>query len=359
MDSVYAVILAGGSGTRFWPASRRLLPKQLLRITPGSSETLIESTIRRIGFVCPPERVLISTGQHLLEATQTLLPSVPAENFLGEPFARNTAPCIAWATSRIHEREPDAVVMVLPSDHHIQNEPAFLQAINTALDSARAGTITTIGLKPTRAETGYGYIHVGQEVAPGLRRVQRFVEKPDAPTAEGYVRGGEHLWNSGMFFFQVSAMLDAVRTHMPKLSDALDRIGAARRTREEASVLSDAFERLDSISIDYGIMEHAELNVVPADIGWSDLGSWASAWELAAKDQQGNALDAGTIAVESEGNLVRDLSSPEQARTVALLGMSDVCVVQTDDAVLVVPRERSQELRELVEQLKKKKPELL
>jgi mannose-1-phosphate guanylyltransferase len=356
MNRVYAIILAGGSGTRFWPASRRARPKQLLAIAPGTHESLIAATLRRIEPLCSRDDVLIATGAHLVEATRKALPALPESAFLGEPVARNTAPCIAWATSVIHRRDPDALVMVLPSDHHIGDEPRFRAALERALASAQDGVITTIGIAPSRPETGYGYIEArADEIAEGVRRVLRFVEKPDRARAREYVESGRHFWNSGMFFFRADAMLAAIAHHLPALSEGLARIeqAAAGGREQEHAETARVFEATESISIDYGIMEQADtLNVVPASFGWSDLGSWESAWELSERDAANNAADAGTVLIDSSDNLVRDFGAA--GRTIALVGVRDMCVVLTDDALLVIPRERAQDVRRVVEELERR-----
>jgi mannose-1-phosphate guanylyltransferase len=356
MEHVYAIVLAGGSGTRFWPASRRARPKQLLAIAPGTEQSLIEATVRRIEPLCPPERVIVATGAHLVDATRRALPWLPENAFLGEPVARNTAPCIAWAASVVRRRDPDALVMVLPSDHHIGDEPRFRATLERALGSAATGVITTIGIAPTRPETGYGYIEAAEdEVAEGVRRVVRFVEKPDRVRAEQYLQTRRHFWNSGMFLFRADAMLSAIERYMPALHEGILRIDrAAGRSADEERVETErVFQAIEPISIDYGIMEHVEtLNVVPASFGWSDLGSWESAWELSARDDAANAADDNTVLVDASGNLVRDLAG--RGQVIALVGVHDLCVVLTDDALLVIPRERAQDVRKIVEELERR-----
>jgi mannose-1-phosphate guanylyltransferase len=350
---VFAVILAGGSGTRFWPASRALRPKQLLALGP-SSASLIRETVRRIAPLSPPERVLIATGKRLLVGTREALPELPASAFLGEPQAKNTAPCIGWASAVAFRRDPEAVVMVLPSDQHIGDEPAFLDAVRRAVASARDGVITTIGVEPTRAETGYGYIEVGDAVAGCVSRVARFVEKPDAAKAAEYLASGRYVWNSGMFFFRAREMLDALRAHAPAIAEGLDDIEAAvaAGAAAEAEATERAFEAFPSISIDYAVMERAErLHVVSASFGWSDLGSWQSAWELSPKDAAQNAAPQGSILVDASGNIIRTLAGAE-GKLVALVGVEGLAVVDTGDALLVMPRERSQDVRAVVDALK-------
>ena len=355
MSNVFAVILAGGSGTRFWPASRRKRPKQLLPIAPGSQETLIASTARRLASLVPNDRILVATGTELLEATRAALPDIPKDNFLAEPAARNTAPCIGWANSVIARRNPKAVLAVLPSDHHIADEPGFTSLLKEALQSAEAGVVTTIGVEPTRPETGYGYIEVGEPLLGRTSRVVRFVEKPDRAKAQQYLLDGNYLWNSGMFFFRADVMQAAIQLHMPDLFAGLSEIDAAtgRGPQVYAEVLANVFPRLPSTSIDYGIIEkEPQLNVVRGGFGWSDLGSWPSVWELSPQDADGNAVTRSTLLVDSHRNLVQSIRSSSPQRLIALVGVDDLCVIETDDACLILPRERAQDVRAVVELLK-------
>jgi mannose-1-phosphate guanylyltransferase len=357
MSHVHAVILAGGSGTRFWPASRRRRPKQLLPLAGDPNEPLITATARRIAPIVPLERLWISTGAALVEPTLAALPGLSASHALAEPIARNTAPCIGWAAATIARTDPDAIVAVLPADHHISDEPAFRESLATALRAADEGWMATIGIVPTRAETGYGYIEVGDRVADGVHAARAFVEKPNRERAEGYVRGGKHLWNGGMFFFRASVMKSAIARHLPALAAGLDRIDAAAARGDEASALAEVFPTLPSISIDHGVMEKADkIAVVPGSFGWNDVGSWQVTWEMADKDAAGNVLPADSVAVDARNNLVRDLTTGDATvkkanKRWALVGVSDLVVVETDDAVLVIPRERAQDVRSVVDAL--------
>jgi len=353
--AIHAVIMAGGAGTRFWPASRAKTPKQLLPLGADPVEPLLAATVRRLAPLIPASRVTIATGAALVDATAAVLPDVPRAQLLAEPVPRNTAPCIGWATATILRQDPDALIAVLPSDHYIPDEAGFLRVVGAALDGARAGHMTTIGIVPTRPETGYGYIEVGEPFGGELLRVERFVEKPTRERAVEFVAGGKHLWNAGMFFYEGRVMMRAIEEHLPELARGLAAIDEGAARGDEASVLAKVFPTLPSISIDHGVMEKARgLAVVKGDFGWNDVGSWESAWELAPKDAHGNALPDGTVAVDSRGNFVCDRTTRGDKRMVALVGVHDLVLVETDDALLVIPRSRAQDVRSIVDELKKR-----
>jgi mannose-1-phosphate guanylyltransferase len=352
MPNVHAVIMAGGAGTRFWPASRARRPKQLLPLG-GGEEALLAATARRLAPLVTEDRILVVTGEHLADATAAALPGVPRDRILCEPAPRNTAPCIAWASAVIERLDPDALVMVLPSDHFIADEPGFRDVLAQALRAAEGGRVATIGVVPTRPETGYGYIEVGADLGDGAKQVVRFVEKPDRARAEAFLAGGKHLWNAGMFFFRAREMRALVEAHLPELATGVARIQEATGKPDARDVLRAVFPTLPSVSIDHGVMEKAAgLAVVPGSFGWNDVGSWESAWELGEKDAAGNALDAGASVVDGKGNLVRVLGGGRGKKVVALVGVDDLVVVDTDDALLVLPRERAQDVRLVIEALK-------
>jgi mannose-1-phosphate guanylyltransferase len=356
MAQAFALILAGGSGTRFWPASRTTRPKQVLAIGPNAKDPLIARTARRIEALIPAERAIIATGSSLIGVTREALPWFPESSFLAEPVARNTAACIGWASAIIKRRDPEALIAALPSDQLMDDEAGFRAAVSQAFEIAKGGTIVTMGIKPNRPETGYGYIEVGNELSPGVRRVQRFVEKPTREVAEGYLASGNYLWNAGMFFFRAQTMLDAIAEHMPKLAEGIERIERAAKRGADAERAETAvvFDTLESISIDYGIMEKVrELAVIPADVGWSDLGSWHTIWELGSKDAAGNVAHDSAVLVDAQNNLIENLRTvPGGKRVIALVGVHDLCVVDTDDALLIIPRERCQDVRDIVAALK-------
>ena len=355
------VVLAGGSGTRFWPASRARRPKQLLPLT-GGAPMILETVRRVLPLVGGWADVFVAGGRLVEDETRRTLPELPAENLLVEPCARNTAPCIAWATAVVARQSADDIVIVLPSDHHVADVDAFRRCLAAAVESARAGVITTIGIRPTRPETGFGYLEIaGDGSGDAARPVQRFVEKPDLAKAEQFVASGRYLWNAGMFVYRARDMLRALEAHLPAVAVAVRSLDEAARAGREADALETTFQAMPSVSIDVGVMEKlAEIAVVPGDFGWSDIGSWQAAWELAAKDDRGNASPARAVVVDAGGNLVVDARSSGAARkVVALVGVSDLVVIDTDDALLVVPRSRAQDVRLAVERLRETDPDVL
>jgi mannose-1-phosphate guanylyltransferase len=349
-DKAYAVIMAGGSGTRFWPLSRSTRPKQLLALGPDD-RSLLRATAERVWGMLPAERTFIVTSEQLREQVAQELPELPLDQILAEPVGRNTAPCIGWAATHLKRLDEDAIMCVLPADHYIGETKAYVETLQRGLEAATHGDYVTIGIRPTRAETGYGYIEVGAELDPGVFRARRFVEKPDRQRAEQFVANGSFLWNSGMFFFLASRILEAIDQHLPGLGRELRRYDEAAKTGGEAALVSETYADLPAVSIDHGIMEKVSaVSVVPGSFEWSDLGSWTSAWELAPQDDQANVLPAGGIASDASGNYV---TAPE-GKLVALVGVDDLVVVDTGDALLVVPKERAQDVREIVAALRER-----
>jgi mannose-1-phosphate guanylyltransferase len=350
MSGTYAVIMAGGSGTRFWPLSRASRPKQLLPL--GTSDiSLLRATVERIRGLIPAERTLIVTSERLAERVRAELPELPAANILAEPIGRNTAPCVGWAAAVVARTAPDAVLAVLPADHHIGDEKTFIEVLSRAIEAARGGDMVTVGIRPNRPETGYGYIEVGEEITPFVNRARRFVEKPDELRAQQFLASGKFLWNSGMFFFRADELLSAVRACLPGLSTVLAQYDAAALEGREQEVVRETYAGLPDISIDHGVMEKASrVLVVPGDFGWSDVGSWTSAWELASHDAKGNALFGDVVSVDVSGSYVR----APAGKVVAIVGLQDLVVVDTGDALLIMPLARAQDVRAVVNELKNK-----
>lgn len=349
-QDVYAVIMAGGSGTRFWPLSRSAKPKQFLPL--ATKRPLITETMARISGLATPKRTYVVCGERHVKPVRQALPKLPRQNVVVEPEARNTAPAIALATAQVAHVDPDGVIVVLPSDQHVADVPAFEAAVERAIEAARAGAIVTLGIRPTRPETGYGYIRLGEGSGGEARRVAAFVEKPDRARAEGYVVSGEYLWNAGIFVFTARAMLEAFATHMPELSTSLSAVSAALGTKRAAAVLKREFKKMPAISIDYGIAEKADnIMVVPCDCGWSDVGSFNALSEVQPTDEKGNVVQGGQgLVIDSSGCVVVG-----GARPVAVVGMTDVVVVDAGDAILVLPRDKCQDVRKVVEALKARK----
>lgn len=350
MSDIFPVIMAGGSGTRFWPLSRVAKPKQFLPLT--SARPLIFETLKRIEGLAPTKNVRVVCGLTHAAQVRKALPSLPKKNVVVEPQARNTAPAIALSVLEVTRVNPRGIIVVLPSDQHVADIASFQASIHEAVRAANEGSIVTLGIRPTRPETGYGYIKLGQPLSGTARTVAAFVEKPDAATAVKYVSSGEYLWNAGLFVFRADVMMTAFEQHMPEVFLALQKMLKAPKAKA-AGVLKREFLTMPAISIDYGVAERASnMAVVPSDCGWSDVGSFNALPEVRPSDANGNVISGkDSIVIDSTGCIVIGQSS----RTVAVVGMAGVVVIETEDAVLVLPKDKSQDVRKVVEALKAKK----
>ncbi len=353
---IFPVILAGGSGTRFWPLSRRRRPKQLLALS--GKRPLLWETLERVRGLARPADVLMVAGKIHEREIRRLLPGFPRENLLLEPVPRNTAPAIGWAAVRLLARDPDAVMAVLPSDHHVRNVARFRKLLQDGAALARDGALVTLGITPTGPETGFGYLKMGRHASTQEGRwpatahpVEAFVEKPDLATAKAYLRSGRYLWNAGIFVFRASTVLAEIRRQLPLLARALDHIARVAGTPAEAAAVRRWFPKAPAISIDYGVMEKASAPVVviPADVGWSDLGSFDALTQVRETDRAGNLVDGEAVLVDC-----RDCIVLARERPLAVVGANRMVVVDTGDAVLVVPRDRVQEVRKVVAELERR-----
>jgi mannose-1-phosphate guanylyltransferase len=351
---IYPVIMAGGSGTRFWPLSRKSRPKQFLAL--AGDTPLLAATVGRLPPLARPDRTYVVCGPKHAPAARRMLPGLPKENFIVEPCARNTAPCVGLAAIHVAARDPKGIIGMLPADHHIGRPEAFRDALAAAATLAEAGSIATIGIHPSRPETGYGYLKLGPRLAARTKgrarlaahKVERFVEKPDVVTAARYLADGGYLWNSGIFVFRADVILDEIGRAMPVLGEQLGAIRRALGTPAYARTLKRVFPDCPSISIDYGVMEKSQrIAVVPAEFGWSDVGSFAALSEVRETDGAGNVAEGDALVIDGRNNVVL----ATDARPVAVIGLDDVIVVDAHDALLVCRRDRAQDVRKAVEEL--------
>lgn len=347
---MHAVIMAGGRGTRFWPASRETRPKQFLAMT--GEKSLLQQTVDRILPLVPPEHIIVVTGEVCREEVRRQLPELPGENVIAEPLGRNTAPCIGLAALFIRQKDPRGVMIVLPADHAVADENAFRDALKRAAAAAAAEPcLVTIGITAHSPETGFGYIERGEPAAlhigRDIFRVAAFREKPDLETARSFLGKGTFYWNSGIFVWRASSIMDAIGRALPALHSELLSLEPHLGTPGEAGAIRAAYERISPISIDYGVMERAD-NVLLAtgDFGWNDLGSWDALADLAPKDDRGNSLRGSVVAIDTKNALVLG-----REKLIALVGVEDIVVVEEDDAILVLKRGKSQDVKKVVDHL--------
>lgn len=351
---ITAVIMAGGKGERFWPKSRTSRPKQFLSLT-GDGETMIQKTVKRINPLVPSEDIFIVTNSEYKNLVAEQLPDIPQENILAEPCGRNTAPCIAFATAVIQKKYGNAVMLVLPSDHLIRYENIYLNTLKKAVEKAEEGqNLVTIGITPSYAETGYGYINFGEE-SGNAYKVERFVEKPDLKTAKKYLSSGKYLWNSGMFVWQVLAITECFRKFMPEVFSGAEKIGNAYGTEDFDNILRKEYEAFPSESVDFGIMEKADdIYTISGSFGWDDVGSWLAVERINETDDNQNYIEGDVIAENC-----RRITVCGGKKLVAVVGMEDVIIVDTDDALLVCSKNSTQDVKKIISNLKENQRTLL
>lgn len=347
----YVVIMAGGVGSRFWPVSRTSLPKQFIDVL-GLGKTLIQSTYDRFKQVVPEENIYVLTNHKYVELVKEQLGIVDENRIIGEPAMRNTAPCIAYACHKLHALNPDATLVIAPSDHLIQDTERFLDDIRISLDAAEnSHALITLGIKPSRPDTGYGYIQIGEEVLsgyPNFNKVASFREKPVLQVAQEYLASGKYLWNAGIFIWNVRTILEELRKYEEKLNAIFEAGKASYNTPEESKFLQQYYPTCENISIDYAIMEKSELvYVLPVDFGWSDLGTWTSVYDLSQQDNKGNVLipDANNVILYNSSNCMVNVPSYKK---VVLKNLHNYIVVEANDTLLICPIDSEQEVKQVV-----------
>lgn len=352
----YAVIMAGGSGTRFWPKSTKDLPKQFLNLF--GDKTMIQETVSRLEGVIDSDNVLVVTNDNYVPIVEEQLPAIRKDYIIGEPVAKNTAPCVAAAAVILNKIDPKSVMVVLPADHQITKQKAFLSYLNSAVETAKnENSLVTIGIKPNRPETGYGYIcyNKGSKIVKAdneVFSVNNFTEKPDSQKAQDFLQAGNYLWNSGMFIWKTETILNAFKNHLPDVYKLAMELQNSELSQKD---FNQFYRACPSISIDYGIMEKAEkVHVVPGEFGWNDVGSWTAVHELSEKDENGNAFgDAKVSIIDSSQNYIHT----DSGKLVSLVGIDNVAVVETEKAILVVNLNKAQGVKQVVDELKSN-PEL-
>jgi len=346
----YCVIMAGGLGTRFWPMSRTLKPKQFIDVL-GMGKTLIQLTFDRLLNVCPAENILVVTNENYVSLVKEQLPKISADNILSEPSRRNTAPCIAYAAHKIKSHDPEAMMIVCPSDHIIFDEASFVDHLKAATEAASANDwLMTLGILPTRPDTGYGYIQYHDNEKPAadsrIKKVKTFTEKPQLELAKEFVKSGDFLWNSGIFVWSVKAITEALEKHVPEMNGLFAKGEKKYSTVDEADFIFNTYMLCKNISIDYAVMEKARnVYVVLSDFDWSDLGTWGSLYENRQRDRNGNAIVGKNVMMYDSRNCLVHMP---QDKMVLLQGLNDYIVVESDKILMVVRREDEQNIRQYV-----------
>jgi len=351
IDHLYAVVMAGGGGTRLWPMSRRQHPKQTLSLT--GARTLFQIAVDRLLPLITLERIFVVTTAEQIDSLEAQYPQLPRSNFIIEPEGRGTASCIGLSALILGRKDPEATMIVVTADHYIADTDRFRDSLRAAREIADQGYLVTLGIEPTHPSTGYGYIEqdasLGEVEGFEYYRVAKFTEKPDVQTARGFLEAGNYAWNSGMFIWRVDRILGEIRDQMSDLDGVLTRLGEVDDLEEFESMLGQLWSSLPKQTIDYGIMENADrVAVIPADIGWSDIGTWASVKGLYSDDEAGNVMLGDTIDLDSANTMVM----ADGERLIATIGLEDVLVIDTPDALLITRSDQSQRVKEIVEQLR-------
>jgi len=348
----YAIIMAGGIGSRFWPISRTSYPKQFIDIL-GTGKSLIQNTYDRFLKVCPKENIYIVTNEIYTDLVKEQLPDMADEQILTEPVMRNTAPCIAYGCFKIESLNPDAAIVVAPSDHLILDEAAFITAIEKSLAIAsKHECLVTLGIKPSRPDTGYGYVqYTQQSIEDDFYKVKTFTEKPSLEIAKSFIQSGDFLWNAGIFVWSAKAIVTAFGNYLPDMNEIFAEARSVYNTSEEKAHIHKSYLRCTNISIDYGIMEKADnVYVLPSEFGWSDLGTWASIYELADKDYVGNAvIPSEKVIMYDSSNCMVNVPAD---KLVILQGLHDYIVVESNNTLLICPRDQEQNVKKVVADVK-------
>ncbi|TWR25946.1 mannose-1-phosphate guanylyltransferase [Mucilaginibacter achroorhodeus] len=351
-NNYYAIIMAGGIGSRFWPISRTSHPKQFIDIL-GTGKTLIQNTYDRFLKVCPKENIYVVTNENYTDLVKQQLPDMADNQILTEPVMRNTAPCVAYGCFKIESMNPDAAIVVAPSDHLILDEAAFITAIEKSLKTASENDLLiTLGIKPSRPDTGYGYIqYTDQTLNDDFHKVKTFTEKPTLELAKTFIQSGDFLWNAGIFVWSAKAIVDSFNQHLPEMHEIFAEARSVYNTDEEKTFVHKVYQRCINISIDYGIMEKApNVYVLPSEFGWSDLGTWASIYQLADKDYVGNAvIPADKVIMYDSSNCM--VNVPE-GKLVIIKGLHDFIVVESDNILMISPRSEEQGVKQVVADVK-------
>ena len=352
MSNIYAVIMAGGSGTRFWPFSRSDKPKQFLDVL-GTGQSLLQMTFDRFKKIADVDKILVVANQKYKEMILEQLPELNDDQILLEPFQRNTAPCIAYACYKIAQRDPEASIVVSPSDHIVFKGDVFTSIIAKAIYSAQEDEkLVTVGVKPNRPETGYGYIQYLENRESDIKRVKTFTEKPEKAIAQSFIDSGEFVWNAGIFVWSAKAIMSAFKKHLPEMDEVFSGLSPYYFTDEEQAHVDDGYAQCKNISIDYGIMESAKnVFVIMGDFGWSDLGSWQSLYEISEKDENQNMVNANAIVYDSKGCTI---SGPKE-KLIVVSGLDNCLITDFGNAILICNKKRGTELKRIVHDIRTSK----